>query len=177
MDYGRTDEASFAASEECVTMSITRKQFLLSATSLAVTSLWVACGGTEDKAASTTDAGPDGHDASSDADDGATDGSEGYVDASRAVDADGGDEAGKSSCLDNGTSPVISSNHGHVLVISKDDVAAGVEQTYSILGTATHSHDVTLTAAHFAELSQNLSVTLVSTAAETHTHTITVTCA
>ncbi len=46
----------------------------------------------------------------------------------------------------------ISNPHGHTLSIPESDVAAGVNRTYTTTGSATHSHQVTLTAADFAAL-------------------------
>ena len=76
----------------------------------------------------------------------------------------------------NGTSVVIGTNHGHALVVSKEDIAAGVEKTYHIAGTSLHDHTVKLTAADFALLAQNTPITKESSAAP-HTHTVTVSCA
>jgi hypothetical protein len=80
------------------------------------------------------------------------------------------------SCLDNGTSAAISDNHGHVLNVSKADVAAGVAKTYDIQGTAGHTHSVTVSAAMFAQLAANSAVSTSSTTVNLHDHSITVTC-
>ncbi len=72
--------------------------------------------------------------------------------------------------------PVISANHGHRLVVSPADVAAGVDKTYSIAGTAGHDHQVTLTAAEFAVLGAGHAITVTSTNGAGHTHDVTVTC-
>ncbi len=78
----------------------------------------------------------------------------------------------------NGTTTVIAANHGHVLTVSKEDVVAGVEKTYPIRGTAGHAHNVTISAALFTMLKNNMTVTSVSTAAtDLHAHGITVMCA
>ena len=60
------------------------------------------------------------------------------------------DAAHATSCTMNGTSSAIGANHGHVLMVSKADVAAGTTRTYDIRGTANHAHSVTVTAAMFA---------------------------
>jgi hypothetical protein len=83
---------------------------------------------------------------------------------------------GMASCSMNGTIVAIAGNHGHVLVVSKADVAAGAQKMYSIQGGSLHDHIVTLTTADFAQLAANASVSTVSSSAG-HTHTITVTCA
>ena len=99
--------------------------------------------------------------------------------ASCGGDDDGGDatDGQAGDCLANGTSTVISSNHGHVLAVSAADVEAGVEKTYDISGTAGHMHEVTLSAAHFAMLQGNDSITVQSTSSGDHTHAVTVNCA
>jgi hypothetical protein len=83
---------------------------------------------------------------------------------------------GMASCSANGTIVAISGNHGHALVVSKADVAAGSAKTYSIQGGSVHDHTVTVSAADFAKLAANTSVVIESSPAG-HTHTITVTCA
>ena len=71
--------------------------------------------------------------------------------------------------------PVISANHGHSLVVSPADVAAGVAKTYSIQGAAGHDHLVTITAAQFARLGAGQTITIPSTNGAGHTHSVTVT--
>lgn len=80
-------------------------------------------------------------------------------------------------CLANGTSSSIGGNHGHSITVTKTDVEAGVEKTYSIQGTASHDHQVTVTATNFADLKSNNSVQVQSTSSTGHTHSITVSCA
>ena len=97
----------------------------------------------------------------------------------------GGDDGGGTdssiarNCAMNGTSVSIDANHGHVLMVTASDVAAGVEKTYDITGTAAHSHMVTVTAANFATLQSNAngSVQVTSTQGGLHMHTITILCA
>lgn len=79
-------------------------------------------------------------------------------------------------CTMNGTAVVIGANHGHVLVVSQADVAAGVAKTYSIQGTSLHDHTVTITDAEFAMLAANTSISTVSSN-DGHSHPITVSCA
>lgn len=83
------------------------------------------------------------------------------------------------NCIDNGTSSAISANHGHNLTVSKEDVQAGTEKSYSIQGSSPHSHTVTLTASHFTSLKSNNSITVSSTSGDSdnHTHSVTVSCA
>lgn len=99
----------------------------------------------------------------------------------------GGDDGGgtsqadasvsQASCTMNGTSVNIETNHGHVLMVSKEDVTAAADKTYDITGTAAHSHSVTVTAADFAKLAQNMSVHLTSTTGGAHTHGVLIMCA
>lgn len=81
-------------------------------------------------------------------------------------------------CLANGTTANISANHGHSITVSKSDVDVGVQKTYSIQGSSTHAHNVTITAAQFATLKSNQnSIQVVSTSGGGHTHSVTVSCA
>ncbi len=82
----------------------------------------------------------------------------------------------EANCLDNGTNSVIGSNHGHNLTVSRADVQAGSERTYSIQGTSGHDHSVTLTAADFNNLQNNQNISVSSTNNDGHTHTVTVRC-
>ena len=84
---------------------------------------------------------------------------------------------GESDCSDNGTLSSISANHGHNLTVSSSDVQAGSARTYSIQGTSSHDHMVTLTAADFTNLQNNNSITVSSTNIDGHTHSVTVRCA
>lgn len=88
----------------------------------------------------------------------------------------GGGNTPQPDCLNAGTTVSISANHGHQLTVSKAAVAAGVQQTYDIQGSAAHNHTVTITAEDFADLAANQSIIKTSSAAG-HTHTVTVSCA
>lgn len=97
-----------------------------------------------------------------------------------ATPSDGGsssDAGHVTSCTMNGTVSTIGANHGHVLMVSKADVAAGVAKTYDIHGTANHTHSVTVSAAMFTMLQANTTVMTVSTTDSNHNHPITVMCA
>lgn len=80
-------------------------------------------------------------------------------------------------CLANGTNANISGNHGHAITVSKDDVSDGTEKTYAIQGSASHDHNVTLTAANFTALKNNNSIQVDTTSGSGHMHGITVSCA
>jgi hypothetical protein len=99
----------------------------------------------------------------------------------------GGDDGGgtsqadaavsQASCTMNGTSVNIETNHGHVLMVSKEDVSAGADKTYDITGSGGHAHSLTVSAADFAKLAQNMSVHLTSTSGGGHTHGVLIMCA
>ncbi len=72
--------------------------------------------------------------------------------------------------------PVISANHGHAVAVPPSDIQAGVTRTYSIQGQSGHDHTITVTAAHFAELANGRTITVVSTNDFGHTHAVTVSC-
>ena len=87
------------------------------------------------------------------------------------------DAAMVGNCLANGTNVTIGANHGHVLVVAKADVMAGTAKTYDIMGTADHTHSVTISAANMASLATNFAITTQSTVTGAHMHSITVICA
>lgn len=82
-------------------------------------------------------------------------------------------------CLQNGTLTSISANHGHSLTVSKEDVDAAVEKTYTLSQASTdgHVHMVTLTANQFSTLKSNHRITANSTSNSGHSHSVTVSCA
>jgi hypothetical protein len=92
---------------------------------------------------------------------------------------DAATDAAARSCTANGTTTTIGGNHGHVLMVSKADVVAGVDKTYDITGAATHAHSVTITAALFTMLRNNTMIMITSTSGgnPAHTHAIAVMCA
>jgi hypothetical protein len=81
------------------------------------------------------------------------------------------------ACDTDAPSDVIDANHGHVLTVTAADAAAGVDKTYDIMGTATHTHSVTITAAMFATMETGTSIMATSTVTNAHDHEITVVCA
>jgi hypothetical protein len=105
------------------------------------------------------------------------------VTADAAPAADGGAPDAAPSCTGNGagaSGAQIFGNHGHVLVVPAEDVnGTAMDRTYSIKGTATHDHQLTLTAADFEKLKQNTSGVVMETSSDdgTHSHVVTVFCA
>jgi len=84
---------------------------------------------------------------------------------------------GGNQCLTEGTTSSIGGNHGHSILVTTADISAATEKTYTITGSATHAHMVTLTASHFADLADDKSVTTITTSSDGHTHNITIACA
>ena len=96
---------------------------------------------------------------------------------SNGSDTGSGGQPGSAPDCTTGVNADIQLNHGHVLTVSPDDVAAAVDKSYDIQGTALHTHTVTVTAADFAELEKGNTLTLTTSVGATHTHTVTVQCA
>ncbi len=80
-------------------------------------------------------------------------------------------------CLKNGTKNAINGNHGHEFKVSKEDVKAGTTKDYSITGTASHSHTITVSSDNFDNLKRNQQIEMTSTNGNGHTHVIIVSCA
>ncbi len=70
----------------------------------------------------------------------------------------------------------VGSNHGHVLVVSPDDIAAGVDKTYEVKGSAGHNHRVTVTAADFRAIAAGQPFRARTTAEGGHRHNVLVRC-
>lgn len=73
----------------------------------------------------------------------------------------------------------IADNHTHAphkLVVTSADVQAGVDKTYDIMGAASHTHTITVTAADFAMLKTGGTIMHTSTVGLCHTHVCTVSC-
>lgn len=154
-------------------MKITRKDFVRQ-------SLWVmgaalvlpACGGDDDDDGSGGSSGSGGS-----GNGGSGNGGSGNGGAGGSGNGGAGGSTGGSGGAASGCSADIVGNHSHVLNVSEADIAAGVDKTYDIQGGAGHAHSVTVTAAHFASLGDGGSVSLTSTNALGHEHSITVSCA
>ena len=83
------------------------------------------------------------------------------------------------NCLQNGTNSAISANHGHTLVVSKEDVNAAIAKTYTLsqANTDNHIHQLTISPAQFNTLKGNTQITVNSTSDAGHLHSVTVSCA
>jgi hypothetical protein len=136
-------------------MSITRKQFLGSVTGGTVTLLIQACGGGDGTAFITLFGGgvngPDTDD----------------------------DPQPASTCVSSGSE--ITDNHGHLLTVPTAELLSLTAMTYSIMGSATHDHSLTLSPDDLAQLNSGGTVTVVSSVTDAptfgrHLHGVTVTC-
>lgn len=85
---------------------------------------------------------------------------------------DGGDECSGSASAN------IATNHGHSLSVPANDVNGGAAKDYEIMGTADHSHTVSLSADDMATIAagDTASVTSSTGGAAPHTHAVTITC-
>ena len=81
---------------------------------------------------------------------------------------------GDQSC--GATGAEISGNHGHTLTIDEADLNSMTDKTYNIMGTASHDHMVTFTAAQLASLKAGQSVVVNSTTTNAHMHAVTARC-
>jgi len=89
----------------------------------------------------------------------------------------GSGSASTPRCVQNGTNVTIGTNHGHVLVVTSDEIGAAQQKSYSIQGTSNHDHTVTLTAEEYDTLLADRAVMTKSTFDADHDHTILVACA
>ena len=71
----------------------------------------------------------------------------------------------------------IADNHGHVLSIPAADLDSTVDKSYSIQGSADHSHQVNFSAAQLALLKAGKVVSVTSSVTLAHSHDITESCA
>ena len=85
--------------------------------------------------------------------------------------------AAVSSCKTYGAKDGGIDDPKHHLIVPAADITAGVPKTYSIQGTETHDHKVTLEAADFAKLATDANVFVTSTKVLQHMHTFEVVCA
>ena len=154
-------------------MKLDRKDFFKTALVIAGASVGLteiaACGG-DDTTGGTTDGGTGTGGATGS---GGSPGSGG----SAGTDAGASDGPVTAACEIHDPVETIAANHGHVLTVTKADAAAGIEKTYDIMGTATHTHSVTITAPMFAMLESGATIMTTSTTTNAHSHGITVVCA
>jgi hypothetical protein len=87
-------------------------------------------------------------------------------------------QAGGTLCNGDPNTPLegqISANHGHRLLIPRQDVLAGKDKMYDIQGAASHGHTVLVTQEMFAQLRTKGQVQITSSAT-THSHIVTLVC-
>ena len=83
----------------------------------------------------------------------------------------------QSKCLENGALGSVELNHGHSLVISKEDVFAAKRKTYDIQGTADHNHTLTVTSENFTAMKSRGLADIYSSTDNDHRHSVFVRCA
>jgi hypothetical protein len=88
--------------------------------------------------------------------------------------ADGGEPV---ECSDLAGTITIGRNHGHHLLVPREDVDRGIETSYDIMGASAHPHTVVLTEADFADIAAGRTVTVTSSTDADHEHEITIACA
>jgi hypothetical protein len=71
----------------------------------------------------------------------------------------------------------IADNHGHVLSIPTADLDSAVDKSYSIQGSADHTHQVNFSAAQLAQLKAGKAVVVTTSVTLDHSHMITESCA
>ncbi len=69
----------------------------------------------------------------------------------------------------------IGGSDGHELLIPPSHLADKIERVYDIQGAAPHTHQVTVTAAHFERLGKGERLHLVASAGDGHTHLVAIT--
>jgi hypothetical protein len=67
-------------------------------------------------------------------------------------------------------------NHGHFLTISKSDLDSLAEKTFDILGSADHSHLVSINVSQLGALKTGACITVSSTMANDHYQVLTLSC-
>lgn len=83
----------------------------------------------------------------------------------------------QSKCAENGALGSVELNHGHSLVISKEDVIAAKRKTYDIQGTADHNHTLTVTSENFTAMKSRGLADIYSSTDNDHRHSVFVRCA
>ncbi len=89
--------------------------------------------------------------------------------------AGGNDDYGPGGDMDPGGGEVgqISANHGHRAVITRAELNGGGGLSLNILGEATHTHSVELSAAEIVSIRDGGRVSKASSTTEAHQHTVT----
>lgn len=94
------------------------------------------------------------------------------------TDIDPADDPSATDCLANGANATsITRNHDHSLTVSKADVDAGVEKSFSIQGGSGHNHTIVLTTANFETLKNEKTFKVESSRDDSHRHEVTISCA
>ncbi|MFY0651799.1 MAG: hypothetical protein JXQ96_07180 [Cyclobacteriaceae bacterium] len=75
------------------------------------------------------------------------------------------------NCLANGADATAFKTGNHITHIPKEDIEAGVQKDYVLLGEPDHTHNFSISAAQFEKLKSNQIITIRNVG-----HTVTVTC-
>jgi hypothetical protein len=67
---------------------------------------------------------------------------------------------------------VISANHGHTATLAAAELTAGNGLNLGFLGTATHTHSITITGAEVVQIRDGQRKQFQSTVNDSHTHTV-----
>lgn len=70
-------------------------------------------------------------------------------------------------------SGVVSANHGHIATVTAVQITAAGAVNLDIMGTATHTHTVSLTASQVQQIGSRQRVVVTSTTDAGHDHTVT----
>lgn len=87
----------------------------------------------------------------------------------------GGSDAGRDSGGSTSCGGIVQDNHGHSISVPRADVMAGTDRTYTLSG-GTHTHTLTLTAAHFSLLMSGGMVIATTSLDAGHSHSVEVRC-
>lgn len=68
---------------------------------------------------------------------------------------------------------VVSTNHGHVAVLTQAEIEAGAAVSLDIQGTATHSHTLDLSATQMTDVKDGVQVAQESSVTLGHSHLVT----
>jgi hypothetical protein len=91
-------------------------------------------------------------------------------------DGNADDSSGGGGDCSGGADGVISGNHGHSANVPAADITGAAAHDYDIMGTATHTHTISVSAAQMASLAGGDGVMVTSTMTAGHTHDVTLSC-
>ncbi|HUP56080.1 MAG TPA: hypothetical protein VM598_01415 [Bdellovibrionota bacterium] len=95
---------------------------------------------------------------------------------SRFLAACGSTETTATGCAAGLTATTSTGSHTHSIVITRAEIEAGVQKTYTTTVGNSHTHTVTVTAAQFSDLAANSDVVLTTSTDGAHDHQIALNC-